>query len=51
MAEALLQELENLGEEIPPELLEELNREIARNQEATRLAKEREVEAQEARKR
>ena len=32
-------------EEIPPELLEELEREIARNAEANRLAKERELEA------
>ena len=38
-------------EEIPPELLEELEREIARNAEANRLAKERELEAKAARER
>ena len=35
-------------EEIPPELLEELEREIARNAEANRLAEERELEAKAA---
>jgi len=38
-------------EEIPPELLEELERELARNAEANRLAKERELEAKAARDR
>ena len=38
-------------EEIPAELLEELEREIARNAEANRLAKEREMEAKAARER
>jgi len=38
-------------EEIPPELLEELERELARNAEANRLAKERELEAKAARER
>lgn len=51
MAEALLSELEGLEGEIPADLLEELHREIARNEEANRLAKEREREAKEARER
>ena len=38
-------------DEIPPELLEELERELARNAEANRLAKERELEAKAARER
>ena len=38
-------------EEVPPELLEELERELARNAEANRLAKERELEAKAARER
>lgn len=50
MAEALLAEIEAL-EEIPADLLAELQHEIARNEEATRLAKEREKQAKEARER
>ena len=47
-----LVELEGLeGEEIPKELLEELDRELARNAEANRMAKEREKEALAARER
>ena len=50
MAECLdMSELSD--EEIPPELLEELEREIARNAEANRLAEERELEAKAARER
>ncbi len=45
-------DLPNLAdEEIPPELLEELDREIARNAEANRLAKESEREAKAAKER
>ena len=39
MADSLLTELENYDGEIPAELLEELDREIARNAEANRIAK------------
>ncbi|XP_059091989.1 plectin-like [Tigriopus californicus] len=50
MMQEILADLENL-DEIPEDILEELQREIARNEEANRLAKQREVEAKAARDR
>lgn len=50
MMQEILADLENL-DEIPEEILEELQREIARNEEANRLAKQREMEAKAARER
>jgi hypothetical protein len=46
-----LPEIADEAEEIPAELLEELDRELARNAEANRMAKEREIEAKAARDR
>ena len=51
MADSLLTELDNYDGEIPAELLEELDREIARNTEANRIAKEKEKQAREAKER
>ena len=51
MAESILADLEKLGEPVPQELLDELDREIARNAEANRLAKKRQEEAKEAQER
>lgn len=43
--EAILQEIEALGEEIPADILEELEKEIRRNEEANRMAKQMEMTA------
>ena len=51
MAESILADLEKLGEPVPQELLDELDREIARNAEANRLAKKRQEEAKDAQER
>lgn len=48
---AELEGLERSGVEVPPDLLAELEREIARNEEANRIAKQREIEARAAKER
>jgi len=49
--EAILQEIEALGEEIPADILEELEKEIRRNEEANRMAKQMERTALAAKER
>ena len=48
---AELETLERSGVEVPADLLAELEKEIARNEEANRIAKQREEEARAAKER